>query len=38
MPLSQLLFFAVWLAAALIGGVALLFVWERLRARYERDS
>ena len=37
MPVSQLVSFGVWLAAALIGAVVLLYVWERLRARYERD-
>jgi hypothetical protein len=33
MPLSQMIFFAVWLAVALLGGVLLVFVWQRLLAR-----
>jgi hypothetical protein len=36
MPLSQLIFFVGWLAAALIGGALLVFVWEQLHARYCR--
>jgi len=36
MILSQLILFAGWLVAALLGGVALVFAWERLRARHPR--
>jgi len=32
MPVSQLVFFACWLAVALLGAAALLFVWQKLRA------
>jgi len=34
MPIGQFIFFAVWLAAAMLGGAMLVFVWERLRARH----
>jgi hypothetical protein len=34
MPLSQFIFFAAWLVAALVGGLLLVFVWERLRAKH----
>jgi len=36
MPFSELVFFAGWLVAALIGGALLVLVWERLRAKYDR--
>jgi hypothetical protein len=29
MPISQLVFFAGWLVAALMGGVGLVYVWTR---------
>jgi hypothetical protein len=32
MPVSQLVFFAIWLAAALAGGAALCLFWHRLHA------
>ena len=37
MPIGQLVAFAVWLALAMAGGVLIVFVWERLRARYCGD-
>jgi hypothetical protein len=33
MPISQLVFFAGWLVAALIGGAALVYVWTRWTGR-----
>jgi hypothetical protein len=33
MPISQLVLFGFWLAAALGGGALLFFVWERLRIK-----
>ncbi len=33
MPVSQLVFFAGWLAAAVLGAVLLLVVWRRLAAK-----
>jgi hypothetical protein len=36
MPVSQLVFFAGWLALAMLGAVLLLYVWRRLTA--ERRS
>jgi hypothetical protein len=38
MPVSDMIFLAGWLAAAMIGGCMLLFVWERLRARCDRGG
>jgi hypothetical protein len=38
MPLSQMIFFAVWLAAALLGGALLVFVWQRLLATSVRND
>jgi hypothetical protein len=32
-PIERLMFFAVWLALALLGGALIVFVWERLRKR-----
>jgi hypothetical protein len=37
MPIGQLIAFAVWLALAMAGGALIVFVWERLRARYCGD-
>jgi len=34
MPIEQLIVFVGWLVLALLGGVAIVFVWERLRLRY----
>jgi len=36
MPASQLIFFLIWLAAALAAGVALYVAWQRLYAKHER--
>jgi len=33
MPVSQLVFFACWLAVALLGAAALLFVWQKWQAK-----
>jgi hypothetical protein len=33
MPASQLVFFAGWLAVALLGGALLVYVWQRLVKR-----
>jgi hypothetical protein len=33
MPVSQLIFFAGWLAAAMLGGVLVVFVWQRILSR-----
>jgi hypothetical protein len=33
MPTSQIIFFACWLAVALLGGGVLAFVWERRCAK-----
>ena len=33
MPTGQLIFFACWLALAMLGAVAIVFAWERLRSR-----
>ena len=38
MALSQLIFFAVWLAVALLGGALLVFVWQRLLAKSLRND
>ena len=38
MPVSQMIFFAVWLAVALLGGALLLFAWQRLLARSVRND
>lgn len=38
MPVSQMIFFAVWLAVALLGGALLLFAWQRLLARSVRNA
>lgn len=38
MPVSQLIFFAVWLAVALLGGALLVFAWQRLLARSVRND
>jgi len=38
MPLSQLIFFAGWVVAALIGGAALLLVWEKLRVKHQGET
>ena len=37
MAIGQLVFFAVWLLLALIGGALIVFVWERLRKRHSRS-
>jgi tryptophan-rich sensory protein len=34
MPVSQLVFFLVWLLAALAAGVALYVVWQRVYERH----
>jgi hypothetical protein len=34
MTTGQLIFFAIWLVLAIAGGVLIVFVWERLRAKY----
>jgi hypothetical protein len=31
MPIGQLVFFACWLALAMLSAVAIVFAWERLR-------
>ena len=33
MPVSQLVFFAVWLVAAMLCGGLIVFVWQRLGAK-----
>jgi hypothetical protein len=33
MPVSQLVFFVCWLAAALLAGALLFYVWQKLHAR-----
>ncbi len=33
MPVSQLVFFGVWLAAALVCGALIVFAWQRLLAK-----
>jgi hypothetical protein len=38
MPVSQMIFFAVWLAVALLGGALLVFAWQRLLARRVRND
>jgi len=38
MPFSQLMFFAGWLAAALLGGALVVLAWERLRAKRRRRA
>jgi hypothetical protein len=36
MSVAQLLFFAAWLAAALLGAALLFSVWQWLRVKYGR--
>ena len=38
MPAGQLVFFAFWLALAMLGGALLVLAWERLRARYSQPE
>lgn len=38
MPASQLVMFGIWLTAAVVGGVLLVIVWQRLHAKFERRS
>jgi len=38
MSIEQLVYFAVWLLLALIGGALIVVVWERLRNRYSRSE
>lgn len=38
MPVSQTIFFAVWLAVALLGGALLVFAWQRLLAGSVRND
>jgi tryptophan-rich sensory protein len=33
MPVSQLVFFVCWLAVALLGAAALVFVWQKWQAK-----
>jgi hypothetical protein len=34
MPAEQLIAFAIWLVLAIAGGALIVFVWQRLRAKY----
>ena len=34
MPLGRMIFFAIWLALALLGGALIVWGWQRLRAKY----
>jgi hypothetical protein len=34
MPMSQLVFFGIWLLAAMAAAVALYFGWQRLAVKY----
>lgn len=36
MTLSQYVFFACWLVAALLGGAGLVYIWPRLFGRFDR--
>ncbi len=36
MPVSQLVFFGGWLAAAMLGGALIVFVWQRLLDAHQR--
>lgn len=38
MPLSQIVFFAGWLAASLLGGALILYVWQRLLAKNQENQ
>ncbi len=37
MPTATILFMACWLAAAMLGGAALVYVWQRLLARDSKE-
>ena len=36
MPLSLIVFFVCWLAVSLLGGVLILYAWQRLLARNQK--
>jgi hypothetical protein len=38
MSIEQLVYFAVWLLLALIGGALIVVVWERLRRRHSQSQ
>jgi hypothetical protein len=38
MPIEQLVYFAVWLLLALIGGALIVVAWERLRKRHSQSQ